>query len=465
MFLRRLCLFFLLSLYILACKKESFTDSKDAILRPTADTLHFDTVFTTTGSTTQFFKLMNENKQGIRVNTVRLAGGSASPFKINVDGTPGPQINGLEIAGKDSAYVFVTVSINPTAANLPFIVRDSIEISYNGNTTYVQLDAYGQNARFLRNRTINVNETWDNTLPYVILGGLNVENGATLTITKGTKVHMHADAPFIVNGSLKVEGEKWDSTKVIFTSDRLDEPYRDFPGSYPGIIFSESSRNNLVQHAIIKNGYQGIVAVGPSPNASPKVTLQETIIDNIYDAGILASNSSIDARNVLISNCGKNIMLIRGGQYNFTHCTAATFSSNYIQHKDPVLQVYNYLNANTPTEPLSAVFRNCIFWGEGSGLVKNEVVVDKRGNTAFNVLFDHVLWRVETVPQNITENSILNNQAPQFDSINTSRRFYDFRLKPNSPALNKGTNTSVNIDLDGNPRPVGLPDLGAYERQ
>jgi hypothetical protein len=54
---------------------------------------------------------------------------------------------------------------------------------------------------------------------------------------------------------------------------------------------------------------------------------------------------------------------------------------------------------------------------------------------------------------------------PQFDSINTSKRFYDFRLKLTSPAINKGENFNVPLDLDGFPRPVGLPDLGAYEKQ
>ncbi|WP_315824928.1 choice-of-anchor Q domain-containing protein [Paraflavitalea speifideaquila] len=41
---------------------------------------------------------------------------------------------------------------------------------------------------------------------------------------------------------------------------------------------------------------------------------------------------------------------------------------------------------------------------------------------------------------------------------------YNFRLKEESPALNKGKATTLTIDLDGNPRPVGLPDLGCYEK-
>ncbi|HYM93444.1 MAG TPA: choice-of-anchor Q domain-containing protein, partial [Chitinophagaceae bacterium] len=65
----------------------------------------------------------------------------------------------------------------------------------------------------------------------------------------------------------------------------------------------------------------------------------------------------------------------------------------------------------------------------------------------------------------ITSNQIINNMEPQFDSISTFKNYYNFRLKATSPAINKGVNTGVTNDLDGNPRPVGLPDLGCFEKQ
>lgn len=453
-----------LMLVLWACQKERFTDSSQALLQTSADTLHFDTVFTTTGSITQTLKIFNDNKEGIRVSSIRLTGGALSPFKINVNGYKGPQVNDLEIRGKDSAYIFVTVSINPTTSNLPFIVRDSIEISYNGNREYVQLDALGQNAHFLRNKEITGHETWDSELPYVILGRLTVDTNATLTINKGCKIYLHADAPFIVHGTLQVNGEQWDSTRVVFSGDRLDQPYRYYPGSYPGLIFTDVSKNNRLSYAVIKNAYQGITVVDPSPTTTPKLVLEETIIDNAYDAGILAVNSSIAAHNVLVSNCGKNIVLARGGNYEFTHCTVAAYSNAYLQRKEPVLSVSNYLNTTTPPADLNAVFRNCIFWGEGGGLVKEEVTVVKNGTTAFNVLFDHVLWRVSANPANTTVTNALN-QDPLFETINTAERLYNFRLKDDSPAINKGTATSINLDLDGQARTAGAPDLGAYEKQ
>src|SRR5207344_1994342 len=99
---------------------------------------------------------------------------------------------------------------------------DSIQIVYNDNDRFVQLESWGQNAHFLRNRTLTGNVTWKNDLPYVILGGLQIDTTASLTIDRGCRIYLHADAPIIVDGTLEVLGEKFDSTRVYFQGDRLD---------------------------------------------------------------------------------------------------------------------------------------------------------------------------------------------------------------------------------------------------
>jgi hypothetical protein len=467
----KMALPFLILLTIISlssCKKENSTiTSADARLRLSDDILKYDTVFVTRGSITQFVKIFNENNQILRLSELRLMGGAPSFYKMNVDGLPGTAFSNIDIAANDSLYVFVSVNIDPNAANLPFIVKDSIRISYNGNTRFVQLQAYGQNAIFLRNQKLTGNTVWNNTLPYVILGGIKVDTTATLTIQKGTRIYLHADAPFVVDGTLITNGEKYDSTRIVFRGDRLDDPYRDYPAAWPGINFRGQSKNNVLNYTTVKNAYQGIIAELPSVNANVKVTLNECIIDNAYDAGILGVNSSITGRNCLISNCGNNIGFILGGNYQFTHCTAASFSNSFIVHKDPVLIATNYLkqpNNTFLTASLNATFTNCIFWG-AFGTVDDEAVADKVGSNPYNVTFNNCLFKVKTVLNPlITNNNGLANQNPAFDSVNTSRQFYNFRLKTGSPALNAGIATGVATDLDGKPRPVGLPDLGCYEK-
>ncbi len=456
----------LFAILLAACKKESFITSPEAKVNLSADTLKFDTVFTTTGSTSRFFKIRNDNNQKLRISSVKLMGGIQSSYKINVDGFIGPEVKDLELEANDSLYVYVTVIVNPNSNTIPFIIKDSLQVNYNGKTKWVQLEAWGKNARFFRNKKISGNETWTNELPYVILDRLTIEPTGTLTIQKGCQIFVHADAPIVVNGTLLINGEKYDSTRVVFQGDRLDEPYKNFPASWPGIYFGSTSKNNILNFAILKNAYQAIAVEEPSVNANPKVTLNDCIIDNAYDAGIIAVNSSVKAQNCLISNCGKNIFLVKGGDYQFTHCTVASYSNSFIFHRSQVLLLSNFINQNNVaiTANLNAVFRNCIFWGE-NGIVDDEVVVSKSGNTVFNVNFVNNLWKVKTAPANITSTQIINNQSPLFDSINTFRKYYDFRLKTGSPAINKGIAAGIITDLDGKPRPVGLPDLGCYEKQ
>jgi hypothetical protein len=450
------------SIALLACKKDSFITSADASISISADTLHYDTVFTSAGSVTQSFKIINDNNQKLRLSSVKLMGGTGSKYKMNVDGVATTEANGIEIEANDSVYVFVQVNVDPSSDGLPFIIRDSIQVRYNGNTELVQLEAWGQNAHFLRNKEVITNETWTNDLPYVIQGYLYVDVNQTLIIEKGCRIYIHADAPIIVDGTLKVNGEKDTINRVYFRGDRLDDPYKDFPAAWPGIYFRTDSKDNVLNYAVINNSFQAIAVQDPSPNANPKLTLNECVIDNSYDAGIIALNSSIRATNCLISNCGRNIAIGKGGDYEFIHCTVVSYSNNFIEHKAPVLSVSNADGATIA--PLKAVFRNCIFWGEG-GVHESEVVVEKSASDT--VEFDHNLWKAKTVPQDIIADGIINNSDPQFDSINVSKNYYDFRLNTrNSPALDAGKNAGVIIDLDGKPRPAGIkPDLGSFERQ
>lgn len=459
------CSGFLLSflmLFLFSCRKDSFITSGDARISISADTLKFDTVFVTAGSTYRTLKIFNDNNQKLRLSSLRLMGGTGSVFKLNVDGTPGNSFSNLELEANDSLYVFAQVNVNPGAANLPFILRDSIEISFNGNKRLVQLEAWGQNAHFLRNKTVSTNETWNNDLPYVILGSININANTTLTINKGCRIYLHADAPVLVNGTLQVNGLKDTVDRVYFRGDRLDEPYKDYPASWPGIFFQATSKDNVLNYAVIKNAFQAIGVTDPATNPNPKLVLNECVIDNAWDAGIVALNSSIRARNCLISNCGKNLLLAKGGDYQFIHCTMATIANRFIDHKEPVLTLSNYANGTSAN--LDALFRNCIFWGE-NGLVNDEVMVIKNGNTVFNVNFDYGLWKVQNAPANTTSTQVINNQSPLFDSIDTRNNYYDFRLKTGSPAINKGTITSLTTDLDGKPRAAGLPDLGCFEKQ
>jgi hypothetical protein len=455
------CAFLLI--WLSACRKESIITGQDAGISISADTLHFDTVFTTAGSVTGSIKIYNLNEKRIRLSSIRLRGGSGSFFSMNVDGIAGSEVRSVEIGARDSLYVFVTVRIDPGNDSLPFLVRDSISIGDGRNEKWLQLEAYGQNAKFIRNGVIDADARLSKGLPYVILGGLVVRKDRKLTIDKGVRLFMHADAPIVIDGTLEVIGTA--TEPVVFTGDRLDEGYRELPASWPGIFFRSSSRNNVLKYAIVQHAYQGLVADQPSPDGSLKLSLEGCTIRNIYEGGIIGIRSSIQAVNSLIANCGNNVVLTQGGQYHFTHCTLASYSNFYVQHKNPVLSMDNWDSTASGVRsfPLEVRFQNNIIWAD-EGVVDNEVSVSRRGSEPFLVSLDHNLFRGKTDPLFSSLSGNIRNQDPRFDSINASKRYFDFRLQKGvSPAIDKGIKSGIPKDLDGFNRDVN-PDIGCYEK-
>ncbi|MCF1715884.1 hypothetical protein L0U88_14690 [Flavihumibacter sp. RY-1] len=457
---------FIFSMLIISCSKDSLLTSSDAPLGLSADSLHFDTVFTTAGSITQSFRIINNNDQRIRISSIRLAGSNTGVFRMNVNGEPGPLVEAVEIAAGDSAHVFVNLQIPANSETLPFLVRDSISIQWNGQEKWIQLDAYGQNARYIRNGIISSNTSWDNSLPYVLIGPFTIEENTTLSISKGTRIYVHADAPILVKGSLQAAGDTAQTDRVVFTGDRLDQPYAGFPASWPGIYFTNTSHTNRFAYTNIRNAYQAVVLEGRETVGEYKLEMDQVIIDNAFDAGLLCINSSVRANNLLISNCGKNLQIGGGGKYNFNHATLAAYSNNLIVHKDPVVLISNsvLVNGNPVQAALEAFFRNSIIWS-GGGTVENEMVALREGTQPYLVRFETGIWKMSQPVQHIEVADTETNLDPQFELLEPGSGTYNFRLKDMSPAIDRGIITGTTLDLDGKKRPVGMPDLGAYEKQ
>ena len=93
-----------------SCKKSNLLSKGN--LSFSVDTLVFDTVFTTIGSTTQQFKIYNKENKTVQIEEIQLMGGSNSPFRINMDGLMGTEFSKIELEGKDSLFTFVEVTLN-----------------------------------------------------------------------------------------------------------------------------------------------------------------------------------------------------------------------------------------------------------------------------------------------------------------------------------------------------------------
>jgi hypothetical protein len=151
------------------------------------DTVVFDTVFTTVGSTTKQFKIYNPSSKSIQIDEIELMGGEQSPFRLNVDGEKGMFLENMVLEGKDSLYAFVEVTLSANAQSQPLIIEDSIRFRTNGKDQYVKLAVWGQDAYF---HYKDLNEgIWPNDKPHVIYGYAAVDSSKSLTIQAGTNIH------------------------------------------------------------------------------------------------------------------------------------------------------------------------------------------------------------------------------------------------------------------------------------
>lgn len=465
----------LIGLFISSCKKDQLITDSSADLDFSADTVLFDTVFTTIGSTTKNFIIYNNNDKPIEVSSIKLAGGASSNFRINIDGVAAISLGDIIIPKKDSLFVFVEVTVNPNNQNNPMVIQDSIVFVTNGNVQRVVLEAWGQDAYYHKPTVfptngfppysiIDCNSTWINDKPHVIYGYAVVDSGCTLTMQAGTRVHLYNKAILWVyeGGTLKVEGTA--SNKVSFSGTRLESDYADIEGQWGKIWLSALSKNNKIDWAIIKNGSIGIQVDTFASANTPTLIINNTIIKNMSAAGIYGQGASIRATNCVFANCGQYAAaLTLGGSYSFKHCT---FANYYLgERSTPLLLINNwykdiYNNINIRNID-SAYFANCIIYGS----LTNELGLDSSNfGGHFKYKLDHCLVKSDLSLVNPYHyNVIYKNNDPQFK--NTLEN--DYRIESGSGAKDRGDitiGTSAPTDLKEDPRNIDTaPDLGAYE--
>lgn len=448
----------------ISCKKDKFITNGGNISFST-DTLKFDTVFTTLGSVTRSFKIYNNNNKRIKFDEIRLEVGDTSYFRMNVDGNPTKSIRDVELAPNDSLYIFVALTINPSQNNLPFLLEDKVVVSYNGTQQNVPLQAFGQDAHYINDSTLNT-QTWINDKPYVIMGqiGALVDSNQVLTIQKGCRIYVRANCKLYVDGTLRIFGTKTDS--VIFQGDRLDRDYfgyKDYPGEWAGLHFLKNAHQCSINYTIIKNAglLDAAVYVQPTPSiANPIIEFNKCIIENSAGYGVVCFNTNIKMNNCLIHTCGlQNIAIIEGGNYEFNHCTVATYGGLGINHaQQPSMAVLNYRDISLTQfaeADLNANFTNCIIYGS----LDDETFFNKKGTADYNVKMENCMFKNTT---NLGIVNIINRiptQDPQFIDVNK----WDYHVQNTSPCKAVGVyQGAVPDDLDDKTR-TPPTTIGCYE--
>ena len=482
-----------------------------------ADTVLFDTVFTTIKTVTKRLWVYNRNNGAVKTD-VSLSGTAGPTYSLIINGDAGPAATGLTIRGKDSLLVLVRATLGDngqaTAAK-KFLVTDELHFRTNGNDQVAHLVAYGQNAYFHRADIIRTNQTWRTDRPHVIINsnylnggqtyqvGVVVAQGVTLRIPKGARIYSHAGAFLQVDGTLLVNEDfvpgtgSTDTVKaananiVRFQGDRLETGYADIPGQWGGIVFTSTSTGNHIRYAEIKNATFGALLYNPDNAAPvhPNLTLDNTVIRNISGAklsfanasgstggGIISYSGDVTATNCLLTNCGEYAVLgVGGGVFNFNFCTIANFTPAF-RRETPSLTFSNEKATDARMKlPTTVNIRNSIVWGS----FEDELFLVNNGDAGYNFsILNSVLRTKEyqattsaTGKPGLAAPALANlvNVDPLFKRTALTSSRPDYSLQAASlaklPKRDKAAGTSTPPrDLLNLPRPdLNKPTLGAYE--
>lgn len=485
------CLFLLGTALFGSCQDDDdFTTSSTSKLTFEADTIRFDTVITTIGSSTKRFKVFNQNDKGLHISSVELESGGASGFRVNVDGHSSAQLSDIEILKKDSIFIFAEVTLPIQGSNFPEYVSDKLIFNLeSGVRQEIVLEAYGQDATFLHAPRYSSDTELSNERPYIIYDSLVVDAGATLTIPEGTILMFHQGAYMGVHGTVECNGTL--EHQITFRGDRTDKifsylPYDRMDAQWDGVILYPESSNNVFDYVDIHGGKYGIDCPLSTSN-DYKLFLHNSMIHNVSGDGLRCYYCIGQVLNSQISNAGNYCVNLIGGSYNFVHTTIAQFYP-WSSH-ETALYFTNVVNDTIyPLE--QANFYNCLITGAST----DEIVGNRLENSdaSFNVIFNKCLINVKITGKepedilNIFSNSVNETGntkdwkkdkdgvfsddiiwgAKNFLTIDHEIFNYDFGLSDKSNARGIGDGKYVDYcptDRNGVARPTENPDVGCYQ--
>lgn len=469
-----------------SCVEENVSYDEKLELTFSCDTLIMDTLFAEQQSATGRFMIYNENKNALNITSIRMAGGSNSYFRFNVDGRIAGRDEALKditIKGRDSLFVFVEMT-PPTTDGEPYIVLfDSLLFECNGRMKDVKLMAVGRDARVLRSQVYTSNAMIDSLRPTLVFNHIYVAEGAKLTISEGAKLYMHGGANIVVDGELECRGTF--EHPVIIRGDRFDcindvdqTPYDQTPNQWGGIYLQNAQSHNVIENAHVRGASMGILLVGAN-RSEPVLELRNSVVHNSGAYGVYAQQGSLVIENSEISNCGESCIAQLGGTLRMAHVTVANYY-RYASRKNASVRILNYVMQNGVrlTFPVtSAVIENSIIFGGNAEEL--ELGQDTTSVTDYNVLLSHTLIKGKKVESERFVDcrwARSQNERNGIDTVfvNTSiidiaeTGYFNFHLDSLSCARDCGSvsvSTLYPLDLDANPRNTdGKPDLGAYER-
>ena len=321
-----------LGVLLSACESEILTDDPANKLSFSHDTVLFDTVFTSMGSSTKRVMVYNPNKKALLIDRVEISRGKS--FYINLDGENQMEnLRDITVRGGDSLFLFVRAQIDPLDSNSPVLVEDTLSFYLNNQRQQLYLQAYGQDVEIIRGKNGRLDTAQlhlSSSKPYLIYDTLLV--AGNLRIDEGATLYMHAGASIYAYGSVSAKGTQ--ERPIVIRGDRMDMlfdsvPYRVASGQWNGLYLMHVEGMFRPKYELdyvdILSGSIGIYAYSENTTLRPQLTLTNARIHNHSVYGLVLQNVDATVANTEISNCASYCVYLAGGKHNFAHNTIESY--------------------------------------------------------------------------------------------------------------------------------------------
>ena len=457
------------------CREEQVSYDPSLRLTLSVDSLAFDTVFTGFGTSTRRVTLYNPNANALTIDSIVFGDGRF--FRVNIDGEADvSRWQQMTIRGKDSAFVFVRVYIDPIGQNNPLIVTDELRFRYNGNQTTLSLSAVGQDVTVLHKSNYTGARHMTAKKPYLVLDTLIFQK--SLTIDAGVTLYMHNNAAIFALGSVTAKGTI--DEPIIIRGSRTDKlfdsvPYAHASGQWNGFYMIHSGSGAptyTFQYVDVLSGNVGLFCQSDNTSAPlPKLNVYGCRIHNMSVYGLVCLNTDATIVNTEISNCASYGVYLQGGTHTLVHNTVAAYFG------------YPYTNLNihsTQREDVAAVFINNLSkqMAPMETYMYNNIITGARANCLVLAAPMQEVYLGEFIGNYLRADTFnlpqftANAYAKDDDTVFVNNhylykeyRYFDYHLAPNSPAIGVGDAAKAGSypnDRDGSSR-TERADAGCYQ--
>lgn len=476
----RLAVILLVAISLFSCREEQLSTDPSLSLTFSKDTVSFDTVFTSVGTSTLRLMVYNRNANALSISRIWLDNNKV--FQVNVDGENNLSLlSDIRLNGGDSLFVFIKVKIDPLDTNNPVLIEDNLRFAVNEKTQTVHLEACGQDVHLIKTnarKTARKHLTFKADKPYLIYDTIEVND--KLQFDAGARLYFHDKAALIAYCSVEALGTL--EKPVVLQGDRVDNLFENVPYAYVAGMWSgfycfdlegSAKKKYRFEYIDIRSANVGLYCASDKTSILPSLALLNSRIHNHAVYGLVLQNINGSIINTEISNAAAYCAYLAGGKQTFIHSTIASyFNSTDVRiqstPREDVAAVF-INNLSKESVPTHTSFRNCIV----DGVRANNLLVatpfeqyypDTIAGNFLKADTLHIPHAYENTYWQKNDSSVFVNTYYKYQQYN----YYDFRLAEHSPA--KGVAdpkiaAQYDTDRNGKPRNIAKPDPGCYQSQ